>query len=386
MDIVILTRRGISFQNIKRGEQTVLYLPSPESVKVYKDISNSDSIAERYGSANQIPLWREVQGQAMVYGLLPDMLAQRRQAMRVWLPEDFAPPNCNSFYYVFGDKWVVHGVQDTDDEGRREWRTTLLKSDEETQGHRESDVPPVVKLVTSAISDHMLEEGEDRPCIAIYENLALFDKFQEGLKPLGVQPVPFSSLRASSKAKPLYKQRDFTMIMSFGVLMALLGVAGTASLWFVNWMESARLDSKIEEVRNQIMNVQINKNIGYIREAESVLQAMQKTFKAKPSSVMEAAARFGAEFGTLSTVEFRPDQGAGGVTNSGESRNGQYYVNVTTSTATNNLLVDQERLANILLPERQWIRQVENNPSGGSGNLSLTLLLQAEPENGEGAQ
>jgi hypothetical protein len=383
MDIVILTKRGINFQNIKRGEQTVLYLPAPENVKVYKDITSSDSVAERYGSANQIPLWREVQGQAMVYGVLPEILSQRRQAMRVWLPEDFAPPNANSFYFIFGEKWVVHGVQDTDDEGRREWRTTLLKADEATPGSL--DAPPVVSLVTSAISDHMLEEGEDRPCIAIYENLTLFDKFQEGLKPLGLQAVPFSSLRPSTKAKPLYKQRDFTMMMSFGVLMALLGVAGTASLWFVNWMESARLEGQIEEIRQQIMNVQINKSIGYIREAEAVLQAMKKTFDAKPSAIMEAASRFGAEFGTLDKVEFRPESVTGEEGGASLYEPGQYMVNVTTSDATNDLLVDQERLAALLLPERPWIRRVQNNP-GNSGTLDLSLLLQAELPQPEGGQ
>lgn len=381
MDIVILTKRGISFQQIKRGEQTVLYLPSPEGVKVYKDISSSDSIAERYGSANQIPLWREVQGQAMVYGVLPEALSQRRQAMRVWLPEDFAPPNSNSFYYVFGGKWVVHGVQDTDDEGRREWRTTLLKAEDPAPGTA-TDVPPVITLVTGAISDHMLEEGEDRPCVAIYENLTLFDQFQNALKPLGLQPIPFSALRPSTKAKPLYKQRDFTMLMSFGVLLALLGVVGASSLWFVNWMEAARLEGKIEEVRQQITNVQINKNIGYIREAEAVLEAMKKTFNAKPSSVMEAAARFGAEFGTLDNVEFRPDQEGSATFGAGP---GQYVVGVNTSNATNTLLVDQEKLANLLLPERPWIRRVENNPGGGAGNLSLSVLLQVEPTQ-EGSQ
>lgn len=374
MDIVILTKRGISFQNIKRGEQTVLYLPSPENIKIYKDVGSSDAIAERYGGAKQVPLWREVEGQAMVYGLLPDTLSQRRQAMRVWLPEDFAPPNANSFYFVFGDKWVVHGVQDTDDEGRREWRTTLLKAEEP---ERNDDTPPLVKLVTSTISEHMLEEGEDRPCIAIYQNLGLFDKFQEGLKPLGLQAVPFSSLRPSPRIKPLYKQRDFTMLMSFGVLMALLGVAGTASLWFVNWMEAGRLESKIEEVRSQIMNVQINKNIGYIREAEAVLQSMQKTFNAKPSSIVEATARFGAEFGTLALVEFKPGAPIETVDVATPLEHGQYRTRVTTSTATNSLLVDQERLAALLLPERPWIRQVENNPAA-LNTLDLTLTLQGE--------
>lgn len=382
MDIVILTKRGISYQSIKRGEQTVLYLPSPEGIKVYKEISSTDSIAERYGSANQVPLWREQEGQAVVYGTLPEMLSQRRQAMRVWLPEDFAPPNANSFYFVFGGKWVVHGVQDTDDEGRREWRTTLLKAPETPVGSH-ADLPPVVSLVTSAISDHMLEEGEDRPCIAIYEDLTLFDQFQTGLKPLGLQPVPFSSLRPSTKSRPLYKQRDFTMLMSLGVLLAMLGVAGTSSLWFVNWMESARLDGQIEEVRQRIQSVQINKNIGYIREAEAVLQAIKKTFNALPSAVMDASARFGAEFGSLEMVEFRPDRGTGGDGNPAFLEPGQYLVNITTSTVTNSLLVDQEKLAELLLPDRPWVRKVENTP-GGNGALNLTLLLQVEKPDGGG--
>lgn len=376
MDIVILTKRGISFQQIKRGEQTVLFIPSSDGTKVYKDITNTDSIAERYGASNQPPLWRQGEGQTIVYGVLPESLSQRRHAMRVYLAEDFAPPTATAFYYVFGERFVVHGIRETDDEGRRGWRVTLLKAPDKAASKRNS---PVVTMVTDSISEQMLEGGEDKACVAVYENLSLYEEFQSALKPLGVVPVPFSTLKVSPRVKPLHKQRDFSMLMLLSVFIALLVLAGAFSFWFVNWLQAGRLSGEIEETRQKILSVQINESIGHIRQPEDILRAMQKTFNQRPSSIMDAAARFGAEFGTLDSVEFEiaADPGDTADRPVNPLNAGEHLLRVNTSTVTNQLLVDQEKLANILMPKAPWVRRVENVPMG-RGALTLDMVVQIE--------
>lgn len=371
MDIVILTKRGISFQKVRRGEQQVILIPSDESIKVYKDITENHAIAERYGADGKPPLWREQGGQATVYGVLPDSLSQRRQALKVWLAEDFAPRDSTAIMYVF-EKWVVFSRREVDDEGHHGWRTTLLKADEDETGD-------ITTLITTTLGDLMLDDVESRVCVAVYEDLKLYEHLQSALEPLGIKPVPFSTLKIGQRIKPLYRQRDFSLMMAMSILLTLGLLAAMSAYWFVNWLEQNRLTNKISEVRQQIQGIEVNQSIGQLREPDQILQAMQKAFEQKPSSIIDAAARFGREFGELETVSFQvgaADLQPTDTVNLMEP--GQHQVDVSVVNPTNKLLVDQERLARVLLADAPWVRRVENLPLG-QNVLTLKVVLQTDP-------
>lgn len=376
MDIVLLTKRGVAFQRIKRGEQTVFLIPSNENIKIYKDVADTATIGDRYGASGQVPLWRQHEGQTVVYGVLPESLAQRRQSIKVHLAQDFAPATTNAFYYVMDPKWIVHGRKEVNDEGRDEWRVTLLKT-------KDNQTPTMV--VREAVAELMVENAESRTTVAVYENLDLYQELKDALQPFDIQPVPFTTLKVSPRTKPLYRQIDFTPLMLLGFLLAV-GLLGAAIFyWLIYWRQAAQLDAEMETVRSQIVNVQINKSIGDIREPENMLASMEKAFNQKPSAIMNAAAMYGKEFGELEGVMFNTNdtttsRSAGGLRAVTDK---QHLVRVLVAKPTNTLLVDQERLARILLEKAPWVRRVENIPQGQS-ELTIDLVLQTENDQ-EGA-
>lgn len=370
MDIVLLTKRGISFQRVRRGEQTVLLIPSNENIKIYKDVNDSATLAERYGAANQKPLWRQREGQTVMYGVLPESLAQRRQAMRVHLPQDFVPAGNNAFYYVMDSKWIVHGRKEIDDEGREDWRVTLLKVPEKTA---------VAAYLQNAIAEMVMDRVESRVTLAIYENVDLYDAVKEALAPYDIQPVSFTTLKLNPRAKALYRQRDFSPLMWLSLLIALAVLAAASFYWFVQWTQSSKLAIETEQVQKQIVGIEINKSLGNITAPESVLEAMEKAFTQMPSAIMDASIDFGSEFGELDHVEFDTAK-TDVLLKSKDIRSiehGQQVVQISIRNRTNMLLVDQERLARLLMAERPWIRRVENMPQGQSA-LTLVAVVQAE--------
>lgn len=376
MDIVILNRRGISYQRIKRGEQQALFIPSDENIKVYKDTAETHTIAERYGTNGSAPIWRDVNGQAVVYGVVPEVLSQRRQALKMWLPEDFAPRDSTAIMYVFDASCIVYGRREVDDEGKHAWRTTILKAGDSRDG--------LVSLVVGTLGELMVDEVESRVCVAVYEDYKLYEKLQAALEPLGIKPVPFSTLKPAPRLKPLYYQRDYGMLMALSVLLLGGAFAASVAYWFVGWTESNRLESNIEKVRRQIESIEVNKSIGQIREPKQVLQAMRKAFNQQPSAIMDAAARFGLEFGSLESVGFKvATQGEEGQAEQPVGliplQPGQHVMKIAVDKPTNKLLVDQERLAKVLLTELPWVRRVENIPIG-PGMLNLDVVLQVEEE------
>ncbi|MFZ2586549.1 MAG: hypothetical protein WAZ18_00265 [Alphaproteobacteria bacterium] len=371
MDMVLLTKRGISFQRLKRGEQTVILIPAPEQIKIYKDVSDTSTIAERYGSSSQIPLWRQQEGQTVVYGILPESLSQRRQAMKVYLAHDFAPSNTTAFYYVMDPRWVVHGQREVDDEGREGWQVILMKA---------PDGEGPAEMIQESASELMMENAESRLVVAVYENMGLLEELKDKLKPLSVQPVPFSSLKPGPRARPLYLQRDFTPLMLLGSLLAALCLVSAIFYWMMYWKETARLEDEMELVRNQIMNIQINQSIGNLREPDAMLSSMQKAFNQKPSAIMSAASTFGKEFGELEQLVFDTasnNKAGNEATAVRPILPGQHVVQVMVSKITNKLLVDQERLAQILVNKTPWIRRVENLPQG-QAELVMDVVLQTE--------
>lgn len=370
MNTIIFNKKGIQYEHGRRGETVVITIPAREQVQMFKDMSSNygtNEVAERSGLTGQIPLWRDVEGRCVVYGTLPEDISQRRQAIRVWLAQDFAPRDCEAFYYIFNNDCIVHGVKDIDDERREDWRVMVLKGD-------------AVTLVTNAISERMLDgSGSSQVCVAVHDNLGLYESLKQSLKPLSVEPVPFSTLKPMV-AKPLYKHSDYTLLMLTFTFFAGMVLAATIAYWMVNMMHIQRLDGQIADVQQQIRNIQINKSLGHIREPELLLNEMQKAFAQQPSAIIDAGARFGAEFGKLSEVGFtatRSDANQSQVPGVAVLGAGEYLMSIKTSSVSNKLLVDQENLARSLVKGLPWIRKVEN--VGGEGeSLQLKVTIQGE--------
>lgn len=370
MNTIIFNKKGIQYEHGRRGETTVILIPAREQVQTFKDLSSNygtNEVAERSGLVGQMPLWRDVEGRCVVYGTLPDDIAQRRQALKVWLSQDFAPRDCEAFYFIFNNDCIVHGVKDIDDERREDWRVMVLKGD-------------AVTLVTNAISERMLDgSSSSQVCVAVHDNLGLYESLKQSLKPLSVEPVPFSTLKPMA-AKPLYKHSDYTLLMLTFTFFAGMVLAATIAYWMVNMMHVQRLQGQIADVQQQIRNIQINKNLGHIREPEMLLNEMQKAFAQQPSAIMDAGARFGTEFGELSEVNFnvtRVDPSQPQLPGTAVVGPGEYVLSVKTSSVSNKLLVDQENLARSLVKNLPWIRRVEN--VGGEGDsLQLKITVQGE--------
>lgn len=369
MNTIVFNKKGIRYEHGRRGEITVINVPAREQVQIFKDMSSNHStndVAERAGVNGQIPLWRDVEGRCVVYGVLPEDILQRRQAIKVWLAQDFAPRDCEAFYYAFSDDCIVHGVKDIDDERREDWRVMILKGEP-------------VALITNAISERMLDGSGSQICVAVHDNLTLYEALKQSLKPLSVEPVPFSTLKPSG-SKPLYKHSDFTLLMLTFTFFAGMVLAGTIIHWSVNLMQVHRLESQITDVQKQIRNIQINKSLGHIREPENLLNEMQKAFAQQPSAIIDVGARFGAEFGKLAEVSFnatRADLNQGQVPGMAAMGQGEYVLDIKTSTVSNKLLVDQENLARSLVKNLPWIRKVENVGLNGE-MLQLKIVVQGE--------
>jgi hypothetical protein len=207
----------------------------------------------------------------------------------------------------------------------------------------------------------------------------IYQELKEVLLPFDIQPVPFSTLKTGPRTKPLYKQMDFSPFMVVGVLLSLGLCAASVFYWFVYWTQSSKLDGDMNDIRSKIVDIQINKSLGDIREPEAMLADMKKAFEQKPSAIMQAGAVFGKEFGELDAVMFNTADTDMSKSNGGVRAltQGQHIIRILVSNVTNKLLVDQERLAGLILQKMPWIQRVENIPQGG-GELTMDVVLQTE--------
>ncbi len=350
MRVILFSRFGIHFENSARGMAYGIYVPSQEVIRSYGDIEHTTAaILERTGDTAKVPLWQAEHGQVVVYGELLSSLKQRRHAMKVYLPQEFVPESCKSFYFVFGDRWIVHGTKIFTDEGDFEWGISRIDVGEDN----------IVDLMVQTISEQMLDgEGSDT-IIAVHENDVVYASLKDEMKKFELEVAPFATLKPNSNSQALYQHRDNSLLMlTFGVFAMLLAIT-SAVYWIVNSLEHATLKENVNTLRMRIQNVQINERLGHIRDPHSILNLMKKPLKKSPSAILHGAAKIGSKFGRfgeIDAISFHVEPENPYAPTIGPK---ELHVKVKIKEWENVLLLDQEILAQSLVEKYHWLRRIE---------------------------
>ena len=385
MSLIVFNRNRILYESLDGGDGVAIFMPSKDLVRTYTDMDNfsNNLVAERYGVHDQKPLWEETDGRVKVYGSLLQELEERRNALRVHLPEHFVSADTDSFYFIIGKRWVVLGVQSfNDDANIAEWGVSALDASQKSP----------VKLVVSSISERMLEAGEESICVAVHDNVGAFEELKRELSPLGVKVIPFSVLKPEKNVKPLYRHRDFSVLMMTFGLFAFLVLSASVAYWAFNYLNLEKITEKVESERRQIREIQVNEQLGSIIRPQLMLAHIRKPFRNQPSAIINAAADVATGFGTLRKLTFDTSSLQTRVLRREEQRSDDVLVPAGTTrfevkfakvqleidNAQNDLLVDQESLAKSLLKRAPWVREVESYESGGN-----RMLLEVELQVGE---
>lgn len=365
MSLMVLTRRNITFRQPGAGEVTVLLVPGREQVQVVKDFAGVSDAQNKLGSTRGPQLSRVFSGQRYIYGYLPEEVRELRQAVKVWMAEDFAPTDCQAFFYVFSPDTIVHGVREQSDEGQQSWRTAQL-------------VLPgndPLRALTNAITDYVLANPSAVLCVAVLNQLELYRKLQSVLEPYQITPVPFSTLKPHASLKPLYRHFDHTLLYLTAVIFGLLLLVASSAFFFLNWSIRNKLEREIEDTQTRIKNIQINQSTGHIRQPQALLDTMSKAFNQQPSAIIDAAATLGAQFGDLTQVTFKPPEMV--ATNGSLKHSNQQDVAITVKKSKDKLLFGQEHRAQLILANRPWVRSIRRAGSTGE-QAQLVVTLQTE--------
>ncbi|MDD9920363.1 MAG: hypothetical protein OXR68_07060, partial [Alphaproteobacteria bacterium] len=89
MSTLMFSSQGVHYEGGVRGSIIAIYVAGAGQIRAFPDLqgSNAKEISERYGSGGKKTLWRMERGQVVAYGVLPVQLAERRESVSVYLPE-----------------------------------------------------------------------------------------------------------------------------------------------------------------------------------------------------------------------------------------------------------------------------------------------------------
>ncbi|MBI1363766.1 MAG: hypothetical protein GC134_07250 [Proteobacteria bacterium] len=379
MNVILFSRNGIHHNDSYRQDAVAVFVPSRDQIRRFSDIPsvNDKSVRDRYGDVGQMPLWRMEGNTVVVYGLLPEDLAERRHAIEVFLPEDFVPAGSSVFYYLFGDRWIVHGLRSITDDGAETWGISRF----DIKGQ-----DPVQAMV-GAISERQVMGNRENICIAVHSNEDALQKLTDEMRPFDLEVVKFETLNVDKDKKPLYLHRDFGMALLVAAIFALLVCVASIGFALMTYNDTKTLDERIMELEAQIRKSQTSTKLGSIKNPTEILKALAKPLQQRPSAIMHAAGDVSTVFGQLQKLELDTEgdrvttrAGRRNTTNS-KSAKKEATIDVVatiTSDGTSYLLVDQERVAKSALESRPWIRKLERMPSSGANNISLRIGVQVE--------
>lgn len=364
MALLVLSRRTITFRQPGRGEVTVLVVPGRDQIQVMKDIGSAAAVIREPGAKAarlQKQLARVSMGQRYVYGSLPEEITEMRQPVKVWLAEDFAPANCQGFFFVFSSTVVIHGVREQSDEGQISWRTAQLSL---------SETDPLTSII-DAISDFALANSTETLTVAVLNQLDLYEKLQTGLATYGISPVPFSKLKPMATMRPLYRHLDYTIFYLTLVLFGFIVLLASGGYLFLNVTKRNSLQTQIDDVQREIDQIKMDnhQSVGQIADPQAVLDSMGRSMPQLPSAVLDAAASAGSEFGELVSLRFAPAEGPN-----------EQEVTLMVQRAKDALLLDEERRAQRLLTQRPWVRSIKRNGQvGEQASLAIGLQISQAP-------
>jgi hypothetical protein len=371
MSLFVIARRSIVYQQPSLSEATVVYVPSRDQIQVIRDaagtgkVSASASAAAKAGSAKA---WRGPQlsrvqsGQRYIYGYLPREIFELRQTTRVWLPEDLVPPDADAFFFVFSPKVIIHGSRDRSDEGKLLWRSAQLSMNESESLH----------AIRQAIGEYTLANPQAVLCIAVSNQLDLYNKLKDQLEVYGLSPVPFSKLKPQQNIKPLYSHYNLTILYILLVAMAATGLVASIFYLYSTYMNIDRTSDEIERIRQEIASKKINEHTGYINQPEKIMELMGKPIDISMSSIIDGSMRATNALGELSSFKFSVDD----IVNENELR-----TQAVLNKPKEDMLVGQEELTKNVLKNRPWIRSIERSgATGPTMELQINIQIKNAPK------
>ena len=367
MSLFVVSRRKIVFQQSLSGPSIAIYVPGADQVQILKDTGGSAAVKPVKAGAqntNRGPqLSRVNKGLRTIYGQLPNELRERRERLKVWLAEDLAPAEAEAFFFVFTPQVIVHGVRERNDEGKLVWRTAQLvlpKAADET------------KPLETALADYMFANQGQNVCVAVVNELKLFRTVQQLATPLGLTPVPISTLKPVTGTAPLYSHLDFTWAYVLLMMMVIAGVLSVAGYYIVKQQEALKIEAQIHAIETQINSVEINPRVGHIRQAQTVVASIRQSFSRSPADILAAAGEVVVPFGSVESIKlgFTPPERlqALGI----QPTSGQEPVEVAVVESKDVLLADQAARAAETLTSAPWVRQMVRF---GEVGLNSTFIL-----------
>ena len=376
MPLSIISRRSIVYRETGSGEMNVLLVPARDQIQVVKDLAGLGKMeipVREAGQGKPSPQRKQAQlsrvyiGRRYIYGMLPSEISDLRQPVKVWLAEDFAPSQCQAFFYIFNSSVVIHGVREQDDEGQQSWRTAQLVM--------EGDDP--VKGIIDAISDYALANPTETLTVAVLNKLDLYEKLQAGLGTYNISPVPFSTLKPQSGIKPLYRHRDYTIFYLTLALLGLITVLASGVYAFFTMLERDKLDEEVAEVQRKISSIKLNQNVGQIDDPQAVLQTMSRGINQQMSAILHAGGDIGAQLGTLDSLRLTFDGGDYDAIPVDAVGDGQMVAVARLSSMNKELLLEQEMDAAQIVATHPWVRAIIRGGTVGREGL-LAIVLQVD--------
>ncbi len=376
MPLTLISRRSVVYREAGTGEMTVLLVPGRDQIQIVKDLAGLGKadipVRETAANGKQVQVRKQAQlsrvhvGRRYIYGNLPNEISDLRQPVKVWLAEDYAPPQSQAFFYIFSSTVVIHGVREQDDEGQQSWRTAQLLL---------GDGDPV-KNIIDAISDYALANSTETLTVAVLNKLDLYEKLQVGLATYNISPMPFSKLKPQPGIKPLYRHRDYTILYLTFALLGLITVLASGSYVFFTRLERDKLQEEVKDIQRRIESIKLNQSVGQVADPQSVLQTMSRGINQQMSAILHAAGDVGAQLGTLEKVRLMLEGGDyEGMPVDGVGE-GQQVALIRLTEMNKELLLDQELDATQVVATHPWVRTImRGGPTGEAGVVAVMLQV-----------
>lgn len=377
MNVLLFTEDRVIHEDSTKGAIHGILIPRYSKIKKYADIPtpNDSSVKQRHGDADDLPaLWRTEGPYVYVYGNVSEELREKRNGLQMYLPQDYVESDVNAFYFVFGNRFVIHGVRTVTDDGQQVWGTSLIGDKDE----------PALDTVVSSISERMLEGKEEKIIVAVHHDNELLENFKEALAVFDQNVVTFDSLGAPHKAiRPLYVQKDRSFFMLTLSLCTFLSLVAVVFLWITSQIEFENQETKANQLREIIINMEKNKTLGHVKNPKDVLAVMDETFPVPPSTLIYNGGMVGSMFGELLSIDIGEKSTRASATPNRRNSGGRravvvdtYDVIVKVGISPNTLLVDQERIATSAVETLPWLKYVERPSRGVTGELKIGIQVK----------
>ncbi|MCP4355833.1 MAG: hypothetical protein GY793_09440 [Proteobacteria bacterium] len=369
MNICVFAKKGILFENIKKGNVLAICVPSGDQKRQFSDIANPSKkmIKERYGILSGEPLYRETSGVVTVFGTLPSELYNLKNEVKVFFPEDLLSDDINVVYYAIGESVIVHSVRMLNADGGIGWNSIFIELDEKGSG--------IIRILENLISERVVSNNDEK-IMVVYTDISdgIKEELTQHISPYVDIIRPMSELKGYKDVKPLYVHKDNTILMLVITLIAMILFGLSMFYYYTGNEKLEKRDLQIQNLRQEFKASLSKRRLKKVSNPQVVKNSIEKTFKAKPSSLIHAGSEVASLFGVLVSIELekrRPNRANRTVENNPEDD--IVYIVAQVRNSNKDLLVDQERLAKSVYETRRWIRSIERVNKADNGTLLLKI-------------